>query len=158
MTAGRETVHQTEGFQSKLSGAPSRQGWGGGDRASGTAHRSGVVPAPADTEVPCPEIWRGPRPEVAFVAEMLLLPAHGRPSHTRGCVLAEVMLDSVVLEMRGWRWWKRRRSTHAHRGRQRTRSSRPFLALPVPPRSTMAPALPFLTRTLTFETNAPVLP
>lgn len=56
-----------------------------------------------------------------FAAEMLLLQACSRspPSHTRGCVLApEVMLDSVVLEMRGWRM---RTGPPAH-----PRSSRPF--------------------------------
>lgn len=90
-----------------------------------------------------------------FAAEMLLLQACSRlpPSHTRGCVLApEVMLDSVVLEMRGWRWWQRRTVGACAQGRQR---------IPGPPAPSPCSAGPaslydglalyFLTRTLTFE-------
>lgn len=90
-----------------------------------------------------------------FVAEMLLLQACSRspPSHTRGCVLApEVMLDSVVLEMRGWRWWKRRMVDACAQGRQRIPGP------PAPSPCSAGPAslydglaLSFLTRTLTFE-------
>ena len=45
-----------------------------------------------------------------FAAEMLPQAcSRSPPSHTRSCVLApEVMVDSAVLAMCGWRWWKRR--------------------------------------------------
>ena len=61
MNVRRERVHETEVFQGKLSGAPSRQGWGGGWLVGGREGETesqapltggGVVPPREDMEVP----------------------------------------------------------------------------------------------------------
>ena len=69
MTVRRETVHETEVFQSKLSGAPSRQGRGWRPSLRhGSQVGAWFLPRRIRKfqGLHAPEIWRAPRPEVAL--------------------------------------------------------------------------------------------
>lgn len=71
MTVRRETVHETEVFQGKLSGAPSRQAGGGVGRLSlRLRSQVGAWFLPGQIRkfqgLHAPEIWRGPRSEVVL--------------------------------------------------------------------------------------------